>query len=191
MIGAVEGGMSGGQKTQHYVASSLRYGKTAICKALEHWIQLMTDTVLDRFLRYVVVDTQSDPASSTQPSTEKQKTLGRMLVEELLAIGLFDAHLDEHGYVYATIPSNIEKPAPVICFCSHMDTAPDFTGNGRQAADRSKTTAAATSSFRATRGRSSGSPTTLRCSTRLATTSSRPTARLCSAPTTRPGSPRS
>jgi tripeptide aminopeptidase len=88
----------------------------------------MTDTVVDRFLRYVVVDTQSDPASSTQPSTEKQKTLGRMLVEELLAIGLSDAHIDDYGYVYATIPSNVEKPTPVICFCSHMDTAPDFSG---------------------------------------------------------------
>jgi tripeptide aminopeptidase len=88
----------------------------------------MTDTVTDRFLRYVVIDTQSDPKSSTQPSTEKQKNLGRILVEELLAIGLSNAHLDEHGYVYATIPSNVDRPVPVICFCSHMDTAPDFTG---------------------------------------------------------------
>ncbi len=88
----------------------------------------MTDTVLDRFLRYVVIDTQSDPKSKTQPSTEKQKNLGRVLVEELLAIGLSDAHLDENGYVYATIPSNVDKPVPVICWCSHMDTAPDFTG---------------------------------------------------------------
>ncbi len=88
----------------------------------------MADTVVDRFLRYVVIDTQSDPASSAQPSTEKQKNLGRLLVQELLDIGLSDAHLDEHGYVYATIPSNTDKPVPVICFCSHMDTAPDFTG---------------------------------------------------------------
>ncbi|MCK3778186.1 peptidase T [Ensifer sesbaniae] len=88
----------------------------------------MTDTVLDRFLRYVVIDTQSDARSNTQPSTEKQKNLGRVLVEELLAIGLADAHLDENGYVYATIPSNVDKPVPVICWCSHMDTAPDFTG---------------------------------------------------------------
>lgn len=88
----------------------------------------MTDTVTNRFLRYVVIDTQSDTASLTQPSTEKQKNLGRLLVEELLAIGLSDAHLDEHGYVYATIPSNAEKSVPVICFCSHMDTAPDFSG---------------------------------------------------------------
>ena len=57
----------------------------------------MTDTVLDRFLRYVVIDTQSDSASPSQPSTEKQKNLGRLLVEELEAIGLADAHLDEHG----------------------------------------------------------------------------------------------
>ncbi|GAA2862669.1 tripeptide aminopeptidase [Aminobacter niigataensis] len=90
----------------------------------------MTDTVLDRFLRYVVIDTQADGSSTTQPSTEKQKNLGRLLVEELQAIGLRDAHLDEHGYVYATIPSNSDKQVPVICFCSHMDTAPDFTGTG-------------------------------------------------------------
>ncbi|MDF0696307.1 peptidase T [Rhizobium sp. MC63] len=88
----------------------------------------MTDTVLDRFLRYVVIDTQSDPSSSTQPTTEKQKDLGRLLVDELLRIGLSDAHLDEHGYVYATIPANSDKTVPVICFCSHMDTAPDFSG---------------------------------------------------------------
>ena len=88
----------------------------------------MTDTVIDRFLRYVVIDTQSDPKSPTQPSTEKQKNLGRLLVEELLSIGLSDAHLDEHGYVYATVPSNTDKQVPVICFCSHMDTAPDYSG---------------------------------------------------------------
>jgi len=88
----------------------------------------MNDTVADRFLRYVVIDTQSDGASETQPSTLKQKDLGRLLVAELLALGIADAHLDEHGYVYATIPGNTDKDVPVICFCSHMDTAPDFTG---------------------------------------------------------------
>ncbi|MDE1158220.1 MAG: peptidase T [Neorhizobium sp.] len=89
----------------------------------------MTDTVTDRFLRYVVIDTQSDASSPTQPSTSKQLTLGRILVEELLEIGLTDAHLDEHGYVYATIPANTGKNnVPVICFCAHMDTAPDFSG---------------------------------------------------------------
>ena len=85
-------------------------------------------TVTERFLRYVVIDTQSDPSSPTCPSTEKQKNLGRMLAAELKALGLADAHLDEHGYVYATIPANTSKKVPVICFCSHMDTSPDCTG---------------------------------------------------------------
>jgi tripeptide aminopeptidase len=85
-------------------------------------------TVTERFLRYVVIDTQSDPASPSCPSTEKQKDLGRLLVKELLEIGLSDAHLDEHGYVYATIEANTDKRVPVICFCSHMDTSPDCTG---------------------------------------------------------------
>ena len=92
-------------------------------------------TVTDRFLRYVKIDTQSDPESATCPSTMKQKDLGKVLVEELLAMGISDAHLDEHGYVYATIPSNTSKNelaggkrVPVICFCSHMDTSPDCTG---------------------------------------------------------------
>jgi tripeptide aminopeptidase len=85
-------------------------------------------TVTERFLRYVQIDTQSDPNSPTCPSTEKQKDLGRVLVQELLAMGITDAHLDEHGYVYATIPSNTDKKVPVICFCSHMDTSPDCSG---------------------------------------------------------------
>ena len=85
-------------------------------------------TVTERFLRYVVIDTQSDPASPSCPSTEKQKDLGRLLVKELLEMGLSDAHLDEYGYVYATIPANTDKRVPVICFCSHMDTSPDCTG---------------------------------------------------------------
>jgi len=85
-------------------------------------------TVTERFLRYVVIDTQSNPASLTCPSSEKQKDLGRLLADELRAMGVADAHLDEHGYVYATIPSNTDKAVPVICFCSHMDTSPDCTG---------------------------------------------------------------
>ncbi|HTF03731.1 MAG TPA: peptidase T, partial [Bacteroidia bacterium] len=83
----------------------------------------MKYTVTDRFLKYVTIDTQSDPASPTCPSTMKQKNLGKVLVEELLTMGISDAHLDEHGYVYATIPSNTTKKVPVICFCSHMDTS--------------------------------------------------------------------
>jgi len=84
--------------------------------------------VAERFLRYVQVDTQSDPNSPTCPSTEKQKDLGNLLVNELQALGIADAHLDEHGYVYATIPANTDKPVPVICFCAHMDTSPDCSG---------------------------------------------------------------
>jgi tripeptide aminopeptidase len=85
-------------------------------------------SVVDRFLNYVKIDTQSDPNATSFPSTEKQKDLGRVLVKELLEMGIADAHLDEHGYVYATIPSNSNKNVPVICFCSHMDTSPDASG---------------------------------------------------------------
>ncbi len=86
-------------------------------------------TVTERFLLYVTIDTQSDPASDTIPSTEKQKDLGKLLVSELQQIGVTDAHLDNYGYVYATIPANTNKEnVPVICFCSHMDTAPDCSG---------------------------------------------------------------
>ena len=87
-----------------------------------------THSVTERLLRYVVIDTQSDPASPTCPSTEKQKQLGALLAGELRAMGITDAHLDEYGYVYATIPANSDKHVPVICFCSHMDTSPDCTG---------------------------------------------------------------
>jgi tripeptide aminopeptidase len=85
-------------------------------------------TATERFLRYVKIDTQSDPTSPTCPSTEKQKNLGKVLVEELKAMGIADAELDEHGYVYATIASNTDKNISVLCFCSHMDTSPDCSG---------------------------------------------------------------
>ncbi len=86
-------------------------------------------TVAERFLRYVRIDTQSDASSPTCPSTEKQKNLSRILVEELKAMGIQDVELDEHGYVYATIPATSSKQnVPVICFCSHVDTSPDLTG---------------------------------------------------------------
>ncbi len=85
--------------------------------------------VVDRFLRYVQIDTQSDPQSATNPSTEKQKDLSRVLVQELHEIGIADAEMDEWGYVYATVPANTDKAnVPVICFCSHVDTSPDVTG---------------------------------------------------------------
>ena len=90
--------------------------------------------VTERLMRYVQIDTQSDPNSDSFPSTEKQKDLSRLLLQELLAIGLKDATLDENGYVMATIPTTIEQEKlnalklPVICFCAHVDTAPDCSG---------------------------------------------------------------
>ncbi len=89
-------------------------------------------TAAERLMRYVQIDTQSDPKSVTCPTTDKQKDLGRVLVKELLELGITDAHLDEFGYVYATITGNTEKKVPVICFCSHMDTAPDCSGTAVQ-----------------------------------------------------------
>ncbi len=102
-------------------------------------MELPTLTVAERFMRYVKIDTQSDPNSNTFPSTEKQKNLSNLLVIELLSFGIEDAHLDEYGYVMATIPSNLSKQQmddlkmknlsiPVICFCAHVDTAPDCSG---------------------------------------------------------------
>ncbi|KXK55083.1 MAG: peptidase T [Chlorobi bacterium OLB5] len=85
-------------------------------------------TCSERFLKYVQVDTQSDPLSVTFPSTEKQKELAKILVDELLHMGVKDAHMDEYGYVFGTIESNTDKNVPVICFCSHMDTSPDCSG---------------------------------------------------------------
>jgi len=87
-------------------------------------------TAAERFMRYVQIDTQSNPLSSTHPSTEKQKDLSRILVEELKAMGIDDAEMDEWGYVYATIPSNSDKDVPSLCFCAHVDTAPDASGTG-------------------------------------------------------------
>ncbi|RYG27938.1 MAG: peptidase T, partial [Chitinophagaceae bacterium] len=89
-----------------------------------------TFTAAERFLRYVQIDTQSDPQSGSHPTTAKQKDLANLLAQELQQMGITDAHMDEWGYVYATIPSNSEKKVPVICFCSHVDTAPDCSGTG-------------------------------------------------------------
>jgi tripeptide aminopeptidase len=91
-------------------------------------LQDYTHTVTERFMRYVQIDTEADPNSETQPSSDKQKDLSRLLVDELIAMGISDAELDQYGYVYATIPSTINKDVPVLCFCSHVDTAPDVTG---------------------------------------------------------------
>lgn len=85
-------------------------------------------TVGERFMRYVQIDTQSDPHSSSFPSTEKQKDLSRLLVRELLEMGVADAEIDEWGYVWATLPATTTKKVPSICFCAHVDTAPDCSG---------------------------------------------------------------
>ncbi len=150
----------------------------------------MTETVVDRLFRYVVIDTQSDPTSQSQPSTEKQKDLGRLLVSELLSFGLDDAHLDEHGNVYATLPANTDKSVPVICFCSHMDTAPDFTGTSVRPQ--------LVKNYQGGDIQLTGDPSqVIRAAenpnwpTRSGTTSSRRMEPPCSAPTTRPVLPRS
>ena len=89
----------------------------------------MNYTVKERFLKYVQIDTQSDPNSDTYPTTEKQKDMSRVLVEELKEMGVKDVHMNEYGYVYATIPGNTKKAnVPVVCLCSHVDTAPDCSG---------------------------------------------------------------
>ncbi len=85
-------------------------------------------SVAERFMRYVQIDTQSDANSNTFPSTEKQKKLSGLLVEELKSMGIQNAELDAFGYVYAEIASNTDKKVPAICFCAHVDTAPDCTG---------------------------------------------------------------
>lgn len=79
-------------------------------------------------MRYVQIDTQADPNSTSFPSTEKQKNLGGLLVKELKELGISDAEMDQHGYVFGTIPSNVSHDVPTICFCAHMDTAPDCSG---------------------------------------------------------------
>jgi len=84
--------------------------------------------VTEYFLEYVQIDTQSDPYSKSFPSTEKQKDLAKLLAKQLVKLGIKDAHVDEHGYVFATIPANTEKRVPTICFCAHMDTSPDCSG---------------------------------------------------------------
>ncbi len=92
-------------------------------------IQISPDNIADRFMRYVRIDTQSDPTSTAHPTSEKQKDLSKLLLKELFGMGITDASTDEYGYVYATIPSNSDKKnIPVICFCAHVDTAPDCSG---------------------------------------------------------------
>jgi tripeptide aminopeptidase len=87
---------------------------------------MLKEKLLERFLRYVKIDTQSDPNSTTFPSTSKQYDLLRMLAAELLELGLTDAHMDKHGYVIATLPANTDRKIPVIGFLAHVDSSPDM-----------------------------------------------------------------
>src|SRR5262249_22797046 len=84
--------------------------------------------LLERFCRYVRVDTQADESSETRPSSPGQLELGRMLKEELLALGLLDASQDDHGIVLATIPSTVARPGPTIAWIAHVDTSPETSG---------------------------------------------------------------
>ena len=84
--------------------------------------------IIDRFVSYVTIDTESDPNSDTTPSTKKQFDLAKKLAKELKTIGLADVTIDKHGYIMATLPSNVDHEVPTIGFISHFDTTPDFTG---------------------------------------------------------------
>lgn len=85
------------------------------------------DTLLDRFLRYVRIDTQSDESSSSYPSTQKQLTLSKLLAEECTSLGLTDVTCDEFGIVMASVPATVSQTVPVIAFVAHVDTSPEFT----------------------------------------------------------------
>ena len=92
-------------------------------------IEISSNSVAERLMRYVQIDTQSDPLGNNFPTTEKQKDLSKLLLNELIGMGITNAEMDAFGYVYATIPANSQKHAiPTICFCSHIDTAPDCSG---------------------------------------------------------------
>jgi len=84
--------------------------------------------ILNRFIKYVTIDTESDPNNPAFPSTEKQWDLARLLKKELQEIGMKDVDLDENCYLMATLPSNINHEVPTIGFIAHIDTSPDFTG---------------------------------------------------------------
>jgi tripeptide aminopeptidase len=96
-------------------------------------VQISQDAVAERLMRYVRIDTQSDPNSMSHPTTEKQKELSQLLYRELRGLGFTEVETDEYGYVYATLPSNSSKPnIPAICFCAHVDTTSDCSGTNVQ-----------------------------------------------------------
>jgi tripeptide aminopeptidase len=93
---------------------------------MDQWIK---KTVLEKFLRYIAIDTRSSEESGTHPSTTGQFTLARVLSDELTALGLQNVTLDEHCYVMATLPSNVDKHLPTIGLIAHLDTSPEIPGN--------------------------------------------------------------
>ncbi len=84
--------------------------------------------LIDRFISYVIIDTESDPNSESTPSTTKQWVLAKKLAQELIDIGLSEVTIDDNAYIMATLPSNVHYDVPTIGFISHIDTSPDFTG---------------------------------------------------------------
>src|SRR5690606_28914511 len=102
--------------------------KTGKQKKYSTHIMIEKQHIIDRFTRYIKIDTESDPNSDTTPSTDKQWNLANKLVEELKEIGMEDVTIDENAYIMATLPSNVPHEVPVIGFVSHFDTSPDFTG---------------------------------------------------------------
>lgn len=90
--------------------------------------KIYTHTVAEKLMQYVQIDTEADPNSNTFPSSMKQKDLGKVLIDQLTEMGCEEVEMDNYGYVFATIPSNVDHHVPTICFCAHMDTAPDCSG---------------------------------------------------------------
>lgn len=116
--------------------NQIKRNATETCALKKRWLFLsifkiiMTEKqhIIDRFISYITIDTESDPNSQTTPSTDKQWDLANKLVEELKAIGMSDVTIDDNAYIMATLPSNVDEDVPTIGFISHFDTSPDFTG---------------------------------------------------------------
>ena len=93
----------------------------------------MNEELAARFMRYVQIDTEADPSSVTYPSSEKQKDLGELLKLELIGMGASEVEMDQWGYVLASVPATSDRTdLPTLCFCAHMDTAPDCSGHNVQ-----------------------------------------------------------
>ena len=112
----------------HSFTSAPHFSEKEMSRVATHLLFSSMDQIVNRFLKYVSFDTQSDEASSSTPSTEKQFRLAEYLVEELRAVGLEEVEMDAQGYVYATLPSNVEHAVPTIGFIAHIDTSPDASG---------------------------------------------------------------